>query len=131
VVGYRTRRFPGFYLTDSGFDLDWSVNSPEQVADVLVAREQHGVHRGGLIVAHPLPVDEQLDPALHDRTLTEGLALLERDGVTGKAVTPYLLAHFHSATRGASLAVNVRIILRNADLAARVAVAAANRRAAA
>ncbi|MEV1147900.1 pseudouridine-5'-phosphate glycosidase, partial [Micromonospora sp. NPDC049799] len=131
VVGYRTRRFPGFYLTDAGFDLDWSVDSPEQVADVLVAREQHGVHRGGLIVAHPLPVDEQLDPALHDRTLTEGLALLERDGVTGKAVTPYLLAHFHSATQGASLAVNVRIILRNADLAARVAVAAAARRAAA
>ncbi|MFI7574833.1 pseudouridine-5'-phosphate glycosidase [Micromonospora sp. NPDC049497] len=131
VVGYRTRRFPGFYLTDAGFDLDWSVDSPEQVADVLVAREQHGVHRGGLIVAHPLPVDEQLDPALHDRTLTEGLALLERDGVTGKAVTPYLLAHFHSATQGASLAVNVRIILRNADLAARIAVAAAARRAAA
>ncbi|MBW4705574.1 MULTISPECIES: pseudouridine-5'-phosphate glycosidase [unclassified Micromonospora] len=125
VVGYRTRRFPGFYLTDSGFDLDWSVDSPEQVAAVLAAREQHGVHGGGLIVANPLPVDEQLDPALHDRTLTEGLARLGRDGVTGKAVTPFLLAHFHSATEGASLAVNVRIILRNADLAARIAVAAA------
>ncbi|MGX4655879.1 pseudouridine-5'-phosphate glycosidase [Micromonospora sp. SCSIO 07396] len=130
VVGYRTRRFPGFYLTDSGFDLDWSVDSPEQVAAVLAAREQHGVHGGGLIVANPLPVDEQLDPALHDRTLTEGLARLGRDGVTGKAVTPFLLAHFHSATEGASLAVNVRIILRNADLAARIAVAAAGRTAA-
>ncbi|WP_194821887.1 pseudouridine-5'-phosphate glycosidase [Micromonospora sp. S-DT3-3-22] len=130
VVGYRTRRFPGFYLTDSGFDLDWSVDSPEQVAAVLAAREQHGVHGGGLIVANPLPVDEQLDPALHDRTLAEGLARLGRDGVTGKAVTPFLLAHFHSATEGASLAVNVRIILRNADLAARIAVAAAPRPAA-
>ncbi|MFC3505204.1 pseudouridine-5'-phosphate glycosidase [Micromonospora krabiensis] len=127
VVGYRTRRFPGFYLTDGGFDLDWSVDSPEQVADVLAARTQHGLPEGGLIVANPLPVDEQLDPTLHDRTLTEGLALLERDGITGKAVTPYLLAHFHSATEGASLAVNVRIILRNADLAARIAVAAAGR----
>ncbi|WP_422752731.1 pseudouridine-5'-phosphate glycosidase [Micromonospora sp. WMMD708] len=130
VVGYRTRRFPGFYLTDSGFDLDWSVDSPEQVAAVLAAREQHGVHGGGLIVANPLPVDEQLDPALHDRTLTEGLARLGREGVTGKAVTPFLLAHFHSATEGASLAVNVRIILRNADLAARIAVAASGRTAA-
>ncbi|MFI7605336.1 pseudouridine-5'-phosphate glycosidase [Micromonospora sp. NPDC049366] len=127
VVGYRTRRFPGFYLTDGGFDLDWSVDSPEQVADVLAARTRHGLPGGGLIVANPLPVDEQLDPALHDRTLAEGLALLERDGITGKAVTPYLLAHFHSATEGASLAVNVRIILRNADLAARIAVAAAGR----
>lgn len=129
VVGYRTRRFPGFYLTDGGFDLDWSVDSPEQVADVLAAREQHGLHGGGLVVANPLPVDEQLDPDLHDRTLADGLALLQRDGVTGKAVTPFLLAHFHSATEGASLAVNVRIILRNADLAARIAVAAAARRA--
>ncbi|KAB1162187.1 pseudouridine-5'-phosphate glycosidase [Micromonospora sp. AMSO12t] len=129
VVGYRTRRFPGFFITDGGFDLDWSLDSPEQVADVLVAREQQGAHHGGLIVANPLPTDEQLDPELHDRTLADGLALLERDGVTGKAVTPYLLAHFHSATEGASLAVNVRIILRNADLAARIAVAAAARRA--
>ncbi|MDT0531598.1 pseudouridine-5'-phosphate glycosidase [Micromonospora sp. DSM 115977] len=129
VVGFRTRRFPGFFITDGGFDLDWSLDSPEQVADVLVAREQHGAHHGGLIVANPLPTDEQLDPELHDRTLADGLALLERDGVTGKAVTPYLLAYFHSATEGASLAVNVRIILRNADLAARIAVAAAARRA--
>ncbi|MFG3696625.1 pseudouridine-5'-phosphate glycosidase [Micromonospora sp. NPDC047620] len=129
VVGYRTRRFPGFFITDGGFDLDWSLDSAEQVADALAAREQHGVHHGGLIVANPLPTDEQLDPELHDRTLADGLALLERDGVTGKAVTPYLLAHFHSATEGASLAVNVRIILRNADLAARIAVAAAARRA--
>ncbi|MEW2328294.1 pseudouridine-5'-phosphate glycosidase [Micromonospora chersina] len=128
VVGYRTRRFPGFYLTDAGFDLDWSVESPEQAADVLAARRDQGVHQGGLIVANPLPVDEQLDPALHDRTLATGLAMLARDGVTGKAVTPFLLAHFHSATEGASLAVNVRIILRNADLAARIAVASAARR---
>lgn len=127
VVGYRTRRFPGFYLTDGGFDLDWSMDTPEQVAAVLAARDQQAVHAGGLIVANPLPVDEQLDPELHDRTLAEGLARLDRDGVTGKAVTPYLLAHFHSATEGASLAVNVRIILRNADLAARIAVAAAAR----
>lgn len=127
VVGYRTRRFPGFYLTDAGFDLDWSVDSPEQVAAVLAARDGHAVHTGGLLIANPLPVDEQLDPELHDRTLTEGLALLERDGITGKAVTPYLLAHFHSATEGASLAVNVRIILRNADLAARIAVASVAR----
>ncbi|MFG1843193.1 pseudouridine-5'-phosphate glycosidase [Micromonospora sp. NPDC049175] len=127
VLGYRTRRFPGFYRTDAGFDLDWSVDSPEQVADVLAARDAHALHTGGLLVANPLPVDEQLDPDLHDRTLADGLALLERDGITGKAVTPYLLAHFHSATEGASLAVNVRIILRNADLAARIAVAAAAR----
>ena len=125
VVGYGTHRFPGFYLTDSGFDLDWSLDTPELVAAALAARAAQGLHAGALVVANPLPVDEQLDPDLHDRTLTDGMAMLEREGITGKAVTPFLLGHFHESTGGASLAVNVRIILRNADLAARVAVAAA------
>jgi pseudouridine-5'-phosphate glycosidase len=125
VIGYRTRRFPGFFITDGGFDLDWSVGSPEEAAAVLRARQQQAVHHGGAVIANPLPADEQLDPALHDQTLAEGLTLLAREGITGKAVTPYLLAHFHSATHGASLAANVRIILRNAALAAQIASAAA------
>jgi pseudouridylate synthase len=122
VVGYRTRRFPGFYLTDGGFDLDWSLDGPKEVAEMLRADEAHAVRAGAIIVANPLPADEQLDPALHDRVLTEGLAALEREHVTGKAVTPFLLAHFHEATGGRSLEVNIRIILRNAALAAQIAV---------
>ena len=123
VAGYRTRRFPGFFVTDGGFDVDWLLDSPEQVADVARARADQGVSRGALILANPLPVEEQLDPELHDRTLAEGLELLARERITGKAVTPFLLAHFHESTAGQSLAVNVRIILRNAALAARIAVA--------
>lgn len=125
VVGYQSRRFPGFFISDAGFDLDWSVESPEQIAALLAAQRAHGVHRGAVVVANPLPPDEQLDPGLHDRVLREGLTMLARDGVTGKEVTPFLLAHFHSATEGASLAVNIRIILRNARLAGQIAVALA------
>jgi pseudouridine-5'-phosphate glycosidase len=124
VVGYRTKRFPGFFVTDGGFDLDWSVDSPADVAAIMATRRDLGMH-GGLVVANPLPVEEQLDPALHDRVLAEGLSMMERQGVTGKAVTPFLLAHFHSATGGRSLDVNVRIILRNAELAARIVTSAA------
>jgi pseudouridylate synthase len=124
VAGYRTRRFPGFFVTDGGFDVEWALDSPAQVAAVIKARDAQAVGGGALILANPLPADEQLDPALHDRTLAEGLELLATDHITGKAVTPFLLAHFHSATHGRSLAVNVRIILRNAALAARIAVAA-------
>ncbi|HYN93262.1 MAG TPA: pseudouridine-5'-phosphate glycosidase [Pilimelia sp.] len=124
VLGYGTDRFPGFFVTDSGFGVDWSVDSPERVAAVLAARRGHGAHRGAVLVANPLPPAEQLDPAEHDRVLADGLARLAAGGITGKAVTPFLLAHFHSATGGASLAVNVRIILRNAALAARIALAA-------
>jgi len=123
VVGYRTRRFPGFFVSDSGFPLDWSVDSPAELAGVFAAQRAQGVHPGALVVANPLPPDEQLDPALHDRVLAEGLAALHRAGVSGKAVTPALLAHFHAATEGRSLEVNVRIILRNAALAAALAVA--------
>jgi pseudouridine-5'-phosphate glycosidase len=124
VAGYRTRRFPGFFITDGGFDLDWQLDSPEQVADFIKARIGQGVTDGALVLANPLPADEQLDPALHDRTLATGLNLLAEQNITGKAVTPFLLGHFHSSTEGRSLAVNIRIILRNAALAAAIAVAA-------
>ena len=125
VVGYRTGRFPGFYRTDSGFDLAWSVGSPADVARVMRARAGHAVPTGALVVANPLPTDEQLDPAVHDEVLASALSTMEREGVTGKAVTPFLLAYFHEATQGRSVEVNVRIILRNAALAGEVAVAAA------
>jgi pseudouridine-5'-phosphate glycosidase len=125
VAGYRTRRFPGFFITDGGFDLDWELTSPAQVADAIKARDEQGVSQGALVLANPLPADQQLDVDVHDRTLREGLELLARERVTGKAVTPFLLAHFHSSTDGESLAVNVRIILRNAALAAQIAAASA------
>jgi pseudouridylate synthase len=125
VAGYRTTRFPGFFITDGGFDLDWQLESAAQVADVMRARAEQGVSRSALILANPIPAGEQLEPGLHDRTLADGLRLLAEHGVTGKAVTPFLLSHFHSSTDGQSLAVNVRIILHNAALAAQIAAAAA------
>ncbi|TDE09257.1 pseudouridine-5'-phosphate glycosidase [Jiangella asiatica] len=126
VAGYGTHRFPGFYVTDSGFDLDWRLDSPEQVAAAWRAQRGFGVTGAALVVGNPVPAQAQLDRDLHDRVLADGLEIVERDGVTGKDVTPVLLAHFHEATAGASLATNVRIILANADLAARIAAALAD-----
>ena len=126
VLGYRTLSFPGFYLTDSGATLDWRVDSPGEVAEVYAARRE--VLPGALVVAHPLPVTEQVDPALHDRVLAEALAALGAEGVTGKAVTPFLLDRLHTVTGGQSLRANVRIILRNAELAAEIACAVARGR---
>ncbi|WP_369819652.1 pseudouridine-5'-phosphate glycosidase [Actinoplanes sp. TFC3] len=124
VAGYGTKRFPGFFTADGGFDVDWQLDSPEQIAAVMAARADHGVGAGALVLGNPLPAEEQLDTELHDRTLAEGLELLASGGISGKAVTPFLLSHFHSSTEGKSLEVNVRIILRNAALAARIAAAA-------
>ena len=123
VIGYRTRSFPGFYVADSGSPLDWSVEDPEQAAAVLAARR--ALAPGAVVVANPLPVDEQLDPALHDRVIADALAAAETAGVRGKDVTPFVLDHLHRGSGGATLDVNVRLVLRNAELAGRIAAALA------
>ena len=123
VVGFRTERFPGFYLTDSGSPLGWSVESEGEAARVIRALPRLGFEWTGLVVANPLPEEEQLDPEMHDRALRAGLEELGRRGVYGKEVTPFLLDRFAVETEGKSLGVNKEIIFRNAALAARIAVA--------
>jgi pseudouridylate synthase len=122
VVGYRTNRFPAFYLTDSGQDLDWRLDSPEEVAAVMAARDRLG-DTSALLVANPLPPGQQLDPAAHDRALADALRAAEAEGIHGKAVTPYLLAHMQRATGGASVAVNLDVARGNIALAAQIATA--------
>ncbi|HEX4689824.1 MAG TPA: pseudouridine-5'-phosphate glycosidase [Solirubrobacteraceae bacterium] len=124
LLGYATDAFPGFYLADSGFPVPWRVEAPEEVAAIMAARAQVG-HDGAIVVANPLDESEQLDPELHDRVLEAGLAAAAAGGVRGKDATPFLLDFFHRETAGASLEVNVRLVRRNAALAARIAAAAA------
>ena len=126
VAGWRTTRFPGFYLADGGFDVDWALDGPEQAAAAMAAADALGV-RSALVVANPIGADRQLDPAEHDRALAEGLALAAAQGVSGKAVTPFLLAHLHEATAGRSLDVNVEVALANAAVAGAIAAAWAAR----
>lgn len=125
VIGFRTDRFPGFYLTDSGHPVGWRADSAAEVAAVMRARAGLQLDRAALLVANPIPAEEQLDPILHDRVLARAEAAAEASGVIGKDVTPYLLAYFHDATGGLSLHVNVALIIGNATLAADIAVAAA------
>jgi pseudouridylate synthase len=123
VVGFRTRRFPGFYLADSGQRVDWSVEDEEEAARVVLALAELG--RSGLVIANPLAEGDQLDPETHDRALRAGLDEMERRGMRGKDVTPFLLDRFAEETGGESLRVNKKIIEGNARLAARVAVSLA------
>lgn len=125
VLGYRTDAFPGFYLSDAGFPVPWRVEDPEQVAAVWRAHRGSGMV-SGMIAAQPVPAGAELEPAVHDRLLAEGLAVLAEGGITGKDVTPALLAHFHAGSAGASLAANVALVRANAALAAQVAVALAD-----
>jgi pseudouridylate synthase len=121
VLGYRTNRFPGFYLADSGCHLDWRVDSPAEVAAVVCARQELQTDQYGLVVANPIPATDEMDPELHHRVLASALAAAEAAGIRGKDVTPFLLDHIHRETDGASLAANVALVRANARLAAEIA----------
>ena len=121
IIGFRTSRFPGFYLADSGFDLEYRVDSPKEIAAMWSARNDLGITRSGMVVANP--VVNQMDPTLHARTLENGMKEATKNSITGKAVTPFLLDYFHRNTGGESLRVNIDIIKGNAALAADIAVA--------
>jgi len=121
IVGYKTNRFPGFYLTDSGFEIEHRVDSAEEIAAIIRARGQVSTSNHALIVTNP--VEKQMDKVRHDEILATGMAHAARDGIDGKYVTPYLLEHFHTASKGESLAINTEIIKSNCALAADIAMA--------
>ena len=121
VVGFKTNRFPGFYLTDSGFEIEHRVDSAEEIAAIMRARKAVQTSNHALIVTNP--VEKEMDKARHDELLASGLANAAREGIEGKYVTPFLLEHFHTASKGESLAINTEIIKSNCALAADIAVA--------
>ncbi|MFF7605173.1 pseudouridine-5'-phosphate glycosidase [Streptomyces parvulus] len=123
VASYGTDRFPGFYLSDSGHPVDWTLDSPEQVAAVMRAQDALDGPRSAFVVANPVPEEEQLDPDLHARVLADALRACEAEGVTGQAVTPFLLDHLVRHTDGASLSANLAAVRGNVRLAARIATA--------
>ncbi|WP_089100956.1 pseudouridine-5'-phosphate glycosidase [Streptomyces hyaluromycini] len=123
VAGYGTERFPGFYLSDSGYPVDWTLQTPEQVADVMRAQDALDAADTALIVANPVPETEQLDPALHARVLADALQACDAEGITGQAVTPFLLGYLVRHTDGASLEANLAAVRGNVRLAARIASA--------
>ena len=126
VVGYRTSRFPAFWLSDSGCDLDWRADTPEEIADIMAARQAFG-EQSALLIANPLPTGMQLDPGVLDDALKQALAVAAEQGVKGKAVSPFLLDRIQQATSGASVEVNLHIARGNIGLAAQIAQAWANR----
>ena len=121
ILGYKTNKFPGFYLTDSGFELEHRVDTAREIAQIWRARGDVAIDKSALIVANP--VSNQMERALHDQLLFDGLSKAKKDGVVGKAVTPFLLDYFHTNSKGESLRVNIEIIKANAALAAQIAVA--------
>jgi len=122
VIGYGTTAFPAFWLRESGYELDWKVETADQVAAVMAARDAYG-SRTGIVLANPIPLEQQWDPAEHDRVLATAFAAADAAEVRGKAVTPFLLGYIVEASGGKSLEVNLDLARNNVRVAADVATA--------
>jgi pseudouridine-5'-phosphate glycosidase len=120
VIGFGTKIFPSFWLAESSHLLDWSVETPLEVARVMRAQDELG-HGQGIVVANPIPTPQQWDPAEHDRVLGEALTAAEEAGVRGKAVTPFLLSYIVTASGGRSLEVNLDLARNNVRVAGKIA----------
>ncbi|TDD86129.1 pseudouridine-5'-phosphate glycosidase [Saccharopolyspora karakumensis] len=122
VVGYRTNRYPGFYVADSGYEIDFSVADPREAAAMARARRELDL-RAALLIANPVPEDEQLPPELHDRVVAEAWQAAREQNIVGQDTTPFLLDHIVKATGGRSLDVNIAVYRNNVSLGAEIAKA--------
>ncbi|MFD8755890.1 pseudouridine-5'-phosphate glycosidase [Kitasatospora sp. NPDC059577] len=124
VIGYRSRKYPGFYVTDSGHEINFSVESPEEAARVIDARDRLGLPQA-VLIANPVDPAKQLPPEELDGILARARAEAERRGITGNASTPFLLDHIQRDTGGRSLEVNVEVYRGNVRLGGEIATALA------
>lgn len=121
LVGVRTSELPAFYTPWSGVPLDHRVETAAEAAAILRARWSLG--QGGVLLCNPIPAEAALDPELVDGVIASSLAQAAKEGVRGKALTPYLLADLERKSGGATLRANRALAIANARLAAEVAVA--------
>lgn len=121
VVGYRTTDYPGFYISDSGYDIEYSVDSPEEIAAIVASRDALKIS-STLLVANPVATDKQLAPEVHDAVLAQAGKAAEEAGISGHDTTPFLLDYIQRATNGASLTVNIEVYRGNVELGGRIAL---------
>ena len=120
VIGYGTEELPAFYTRQSGFGVDYRVDSPEELAAMFRAQRDLD-YKGGMLVTNPIPEQYSMDKAVIDAAIDRALKEAEEAGVKGKEVTPFLLAKVVELTGGDSLESNIQLVLNNARLAARTA----------
>ena len=120
VIGYQTDEFPAFYSRQSGLSVDLRVDSPTEVADIIRAREALGLEMGLLITA-PIPVEDEWPATEAGQVIEQAIASAEREGITGKAVTPYLLQRVSELSDDRSKKANIALLLNNARLGAQIA----------
>jgi pseudouridine-5'-phosphate glycosidase len=122
VLGYDTDEFPAFYSRTSGLPVDARVGTPKDVARVWLAKQEMGLV-GGLLVAVPVPTEAEFVASEAELAIEKALAAANAQGITGKAITPFVLAKVARQTEGRSVRANLALLRNNAQVAARIAVA--------
>ncbi len=126
VIGYGTKELPAFYTRHSGFEVDYQMDSPAELAEAFRVSRELGLG-GGMLVTNPIPQEFSMDPAVINQAIDEAIAQANAQGIHGKATTPFLLAKVKELTGGDSLDSNIRLVFNNARLAARTAAALCGR----
>ena len=122
VLGYRTEKLPAFYTDESDFRVDYRMDSPEEIADAITAQRDMG-YPGGMLITNPIPHQYAMPKDVIDAAINQALAEAKKQGVKGKATTPFLLARVCELTGGESLKSNIKLVLNNVALGAQIAAA--------
>ena len=120
VLGYRTKMLPAFYTYESDFEVDYRMDTPQQIADAIRAQREMG-YPGGMLITNPIPAEYAMPKAVIDAAIEQALAEANARGVKGKAITPFLLARVCELTGGESLKSNIKLVLNNVALASQIA----------
>ena len=122
VIGYGTKELPAFYSRHSGLEVDYRMDTPEEIARTFRAQQSMGL-KGGMLVTNPIPEEYAMDDAVINGAIDQAVAESVEKGIKGKAITPFLLARVAELTGGDSLESNIQLVYNNARLAAEIAIA--------
>lgn len=112
--------FPAFYSRESGFPAECRIDEPEKIAALIRTKEKMGL-RGGILIACPIPEEDEIPFDKMDVVIKQALDECEKKGVKGKRITPFLLSKVKDLTEGSSLEANIKLVLNNADIGAKIA----------
>lgn len=126
VVGYQTDYLPQFFTAESEYKLNLRLDTPEEIAEMIKAKEDLNL-KGAVLITNPIPAESSMDKKYIDKLIDEAIQEADREGIKGKDVTPYLLAKIVEESDGASLKANIALVYNNAKLGAKIASAYYNK----
>lgn len=126
VIGFRTKEFPAFYSKESGYKADYQIDSYDEIATVMHTKWDLGLD-GGLVIGNPIPDEFAMEGAQIQKTILEALRQADDNNISGKEVTPFLLAKIKELTKGKSLDANIQLVYNNVRMASKLAKAYAKR----